>query len=393
MATVKKRAWTTKAGVSVAWVVRYYDADGQRRSEQFDTRTEANGRKVDIETELRAGIHTALSESPTVREIGEHWYAACEKEKLEDSTLRNYRGKLDRHIYPHIGAKKMGMLSAPDIETFKGTLLETCSIAMARKVLGQVRMMFNHAERVGKVSRNVARTVKIKSDKRDRRAKIKIPSKEATGALLRRAMPQEPLPMTFEAAYTAVAHLAGLRASEQRGLPWPNVQLAGDHPCIVVNQRADEKGRIGACKTETGYRTIPIGPSLVAVLRRWKLTCPKPPEGQAALVFPNGAGRVERLANIHFRVWKPLFWKRDEEGQPVLDEKGKHVLALPYHNIHAARHFYASLLIDQGFAPKQVQERMGHSSIAITMDHYGHLFRDKENEQAQARLLERAIDW
>lgn len=393
MATVKKRQWQTKSGTSEAWVVRYYDAKGERRSETFDTKTEANGRKVDIETELRAGVHTALSESPTVRQIGEAWFAAREAEQLEPATLRSYRSKLENHIYPLIGSKKIAMLAAPDIEDIKGKLLERTSLANARAILAQVRMMFNHAETVGKTSKNVARSVRLKRGKREKKGRIAIPTKAEAGALLKRAMPPEPQAMTYAAAYAVAAHFTGMRASEQRGLQWSKVALSGPNPCIVIDERADETGKIGSCKSDSSYRTIPLGPSVVAVLRRWKLVCPKPPKGKPALVFPNGVGRVELLSNIHLRTWKPLFWKLDEPGAPVLDEDGKHVLAQPYYSVHVARHFYASLLIDQGFAPKQVQERMGHSSIQVTMDIYGHLFRDKENEQAQATMIEKAIDW
>jgi integrase len=383
MATVKKRQWQTKSGTSEAWVVRYYDAKGERRSEQFDTKTEANGRKVDIETELRAGVHTALSESPSVRQIGEAWFAVREAEQLEPATLRSYRSKLKNHIYPLIGSKKIAMLAAPDLEDIKGKLLERTSIANARAILAQIRMMFNHAETSGKTSKNVARSVRLKRGKREKKGRVAIPTKAEAGALLKRAMPPEPQAMTYAAAYAVSAHFTGMRASEQRGLQWPKVALAGPNPCIVIDERADETGKLGSCKSDSSYRTIPLGPSVVAVLRRWKLVCPKPPKGQPALVFPNGAGRVELLPNIRTRVWVPLFWKPGEPG----------VLAQPYYTPHVARHFYASLLIDQGFAPKQVQERMGHSSIQVTMDIYGHLFRDKENEQAQATMLEKAIDW
>ena len=58
--------------------------------------------------------------------------------------------------------------------------------------------------------------------------------------------------------------------------------------------------------------------------------------------------------------------------------------------LHAYRHFYASWLIDQRFGPKRVQELMGHSSIQVTFDTYGHLF-PQENDQAQFAAAERAL--
>ena len=99
----------------------------------------------------------------------------------------------------------------------------------------------------------------------------------------------------------------------------------------------------------------------------WKLQCPK-----GGLVFPNGIGKVESLANIINRGLIP--------AQP-----GK----AKYTGMHALRHFYASWCInrkeDGGMAlpPKIVQERLGHSSIMMTLDVYGHLFPRGEDHIEQ----------
>ena len=63
---------------------------------------------------------------------------------------------------------------------------------------------------------------------------------------------------------------------------------------------------------------------------------------------------------------------RNDDGTPILKAK--------YSGMHALRHFYASWLINRkedgglGLPPKMVQERLGHASIVMTMDVYGHLF-------------------
>jgi integrase len=61
-------------------------------------------------------------------------------------------------------------------------------------------------------------------------------------------------------------------------------------------------------------------------------------------------------------------------------------------NFHALRHAAASLFIEQGWTPKKVQSLMGHSSIQVTFDIYGHLYSDPEDDakamaQIEARLL------
>ena len=135
-----------------------------------------------------------------------------------------------------------------------------------------------------------------------------------------------------------------------------------------VHQRADRYGIIGEPKSKSAERTIPLGPLVLNALKEWKLACPK---GDAKLVLPNGVGRIESHANIINRVLIPLQIKAG-----VTDKHGK----AKYTGLHALRHFYASWCINRHadggleLPAKVVRERLGHASIVITLDRYGHLF-------------------
>src|SRR5262249_50947660 len=121
------------------------------------------------------------------------------------------------------------------------------------------------------------------------------------------------------------------------------------------------------------------------------------------LVFPNGNGGVESHANIVNRGVIPLQLAAGvtapfigEDGKPVLDDEGNPVLQAKYTGLHALRHWFASWCINRkedgglGLPAKAVQERMGHSSITMTMDTYGHLFpRGDDSEELAA--AERAL--
>ena len=63
----------------------------------------------------------------------------------------------------------------------------------------------------------------------------------------------------------------------------------------------------------------------------------------------------------------------------------------PRYGLHALRHFFASWLIEQGFSPKKLQCLLGHSSIAMTFDTYGHLFPSPEDDQAKFAAGELAL--
>ena len=92
------------------------------------------------------------------------------------------------------------------------------------------------------------------------------------------------------------------------------------------------------------------------------------------LAFGNSKGNPESLPNIFNRAWVPV--------QIAALRKAKC-------NFHGLRHFRASLLIADGANPKDIQTEMGHASIAITYDLYGHLFQDDDADKRRSERAER----
>lgn len=119
-----------------------------------------------------------------------------------------------------------------------------------------------------------------------------------------------------------------------------------------------------------------MAPMVANALKEWRLACPK---GPLKLVFPNGNGNVESHANIANRGFYPL--QRDlgmVQPDPIeKDDNGNPVMKAKY-GMHTLRHFFASWVIERGFSPKRVQSLIGHSSIQMTFDVYGHLFPSLE---------------
>lgn len=130
-------------------------------------------------------------------------------------------------------------------------------------------------------------------------------------------------------------------------------------------------------------------------LREWKLACPR---GDLDLVFPNGLGKVESYANLIEHGFGPiqiaagvtaLAAVLDDAGKPVINNTGEPVMReVALYGLHALRHACASLWIEQGHNPKQIQTLMGHSSIKVTFDTYGHLFADPDADQRAAEGVE-----
>jgi len=396
--SVRKRTWTTGKGVEKeAWVVDYTDSKGVRRLKTFDRKKEADNFAATAHVEVREGLHVADSASATIREAGKLWIAARERAGREQATVAQYKQHLDLHITPFIGDTRLNALNVPAVRSFEDQLRdEGRSDAMVRKVLVSLGSLLADANERGLCTRNAVRDMRGRRGPADtrqskrRKAKLRvgvdIPTPEEIRTLCGfLSGKQRPLMLT--------AIFTGLRASELRGLPWAAIDF--DKSELRVYQRADRYNKIGRPKSEAGERTVPMPAIVTNALREWKLKCPRRDTGKVDeagepirvldLVFPNGQGNVESLGNIINRALIPVQLKAGitvDTGK--VDDEGKPVLTAKYTGMHALRHFYASWCINSredgglGLQPKTVQERLGHSSIVMTMDVYGHLFPKAE---------------
>jgi len=384
--SVRKREWTTTAGeTKTAWIVAYADQSGDRHIKTFKRKKDADAFAQETGVDVRAGIHTPASKSPTVAQAAAAWIDRVAAEGREQSTLAQYRQHAN-HINSRIGSHKLANLTTPSINSFYDELLtgdRKVSRAMARKLLVSLKSILRDAQRRGTVAQNVALSVKAAVDKRSEHHQLEvgvdIPKPDEIKHIIAALNQQPPGSRIRPLVLTAI--FTGMRASELRGLRWADVDLKNAK--VQVKQRADRYNKIGKPKSKAGKRTIPLGPDLVNILREWKLACPK---GEAGLVFPTAKGVVGQHANI-VRTFQRVVLTA---GLKTLDGKPK------YTGLHSLRHFYASWCINRKadggleLPVKLVQARLGHATLAMTMDRYGHLFpsNDDGSELADA---ERAL--
>jgi len=98
-------------------------------------------------------------------------------------------------------------------------------------------------------------------------------------------------------------------------------------------------------------------------------------------VFPNGVGNVEQMSNLYEHCWYPL-----QMACGLTDDTAHR------YGFHMLRHAAASLFIQYlGWTPKRLQTVMGHSSITMTFDLYGHLFENVESDRADMAKIEAAV--
>jgi integrase len=338
MASVYKRAWTDQDGKErVRWVAAYKDQDGGRHNKGFRSRKDAKAFLVLTEGEIVRG----------------------ELERLERSTLRQYQNHVARHILPLIGAVKLARLSTPVIQAFRDKLLETRSRVLSRKILASLKSIIGEAMRRGLVAQNAAALISIDTKKRSEgklTVGVDVPSKAEVNQLLDHAQGRR-RPFFVTAVFT------GMRASELRGLVWDAVDF--EAKVIDVRQRADLWCAIGDPKSAAGDRVIPMAPTVVNALREWKLACPK---GKLGLGLPQ---------------WQRQCRESRQFRQPWLCALQRACFGEVKYGLHSLRHFFASWAIEQGFTPKRLQALLGHSSIQMTFDTYGHLFPSLEDDHAK----------
>jgi integrase len=395
--SVRKRKWTTRGKLNrntgereepkeqEAWIVDYTDQSGKRHAKHFERKKDADAYHAEVRVDVKAGVHLAPSKSPTLKEAGDGWLRASEANGLERTTLEQYGQHLKYHLVPFIGAMKLADITPPVVRKLEGDLLkEGRSKAMVRKVLVSLGSILADAQEQGLAVRNAVRELRRNRRKgKDRHAEkrekgklkvgVDIPTVDEVRAILGAAKGRW-RPFLVVAAFT------GLRASELRGLRWADVDLRRNE--LHVRQRADRFRQIGKPKSHAGERTVPLPPSVTSILREWKLACPP-----GELVFPNGKGGVEFHQHIIRRGLIPTM-----VAASITTKDG----AAKYTGLHSLRHFYASWCINRtkdgglGLPPKNVQERLGHATIAMTLDRYGHLFRgddaDELDKAAQALL-------
>ncbi|MCV0426227.1 MAG: site-specific integrase [Roseibium sp.] len=389
--SVRKRTWNdAKDEERSAWVVDYKDQSGKRRLKTFKLKKEADAFALTAGIEVRDGTHVADRASITVSQACDNWLNSVAHAGREMSTQAQYRQHTDLHIKPFIGQSKLTKLTVPLVRNFQDQLREHGrSAEMVRRVTTSLGAVISDAQERGQAIRNpVIELGKKKTQQARKKGRLvvgaDIPTIEEVRTILTEAQGRF-RPFLITAVFT------GLRASELRGLAWSAVDF--DAGTIEVRQRADRYNQIGAPKSSAGHRTIPAPTIVMTALKHWKLECPK---GENDLVFPNGEGNVENLGNLINRGLRPTMVRAGvaiEKTSP----SGEKIAVPKYTGLHCLRHFYASWLINRKadggleLGAKQVQERLGHGSIQMTFDRYGHLFpspeASKELDEAAQRLF------
>lgn len=316
----------------------------------------------------------------TLDEYLDKWLETSVKPHLRSKTYRGYKSSLSRYFREPLGAKKLSKITTMDIQSIYADMLS--------KKLAPATVIYAHAV----IREALQQAVKWQMLTRNPADFVDLPKQRSKPEMY--AMNQEEI-----AKFRAVAKPSkwytlfelmlgtGLRPSEALGLTWRNVDLAKGTLAVVqtLAKHNNNDWKFEDPKTQKGRRSITLPASIVTLLSdhmsaQKALGLPNPHD----LLFHTIEGLPASENSISQNVFKPLIIKAKLPGQIRL---------------YDLRHTHATLLLLAGVHPKVVSERLGHSSIVITLNTYSHVLPNMQAEAAEkleafayaAPLLEKLI--
>jgi integrase len=270
------------------------------------------------------------------------------KRNKRPATYESYETTLRVHVLPHIGSRKMATLRDTDVTRLYRQLEDSVSPSMRKRVHTALRAMLNYA--VERKAIAVSPLATIKQDVPRYKPPAVHPLTESQVASLLKASRKD-----RQEALIVLALDSGARQGELFGLHWDDVNLAKGE--VYIHQAASETAdgvTIQEPKTPHSRRNLPITPETVKALRNRKAIAAREGLADCPLVFPSERGHVLRKANFLRDTWNPI----------------RKAAGIPTARFHDLRHTTATMLLKANVHPKVVQERLGHFSVALTLDTY-----------------------
>jgi integrase len=346
-----------RAGRGKPWRVRYRAPNGRERSRSFARKADAEKFKSTTEADLvRGEWHDPRLSKATVSEWSGRWLRT--KAHLKPYTRAGYESLLRAHIMPQWGDLELRHVDRLGVEEWAADLqatgLSASRVRQARQVLNS---MMKLAVETGYLIVNPVEGVSVPRQPEGETRFLTVAEVERLAEAIR--PPYDVLVYTL--AY------GGLRWGEAAALRRERCDLLRSR-LEVTESLSEAWGGLQFGSTKTHRRRTVVIPGFLRDLLASHLVS-EVADDPAALVFTSSEGGPLRNSNFRRRVWN------DAVAEAGLVEGLR---------IHDLRHTCASLLIAEGAHPRAVMGHLGHSSITVTMDRYGHLFPSDMEALAKA---------
>ena len=366
MAGIEKRQ--TASGVR--WDVRYRGPDRRHRTKTFRKRADAQKFANLVEADVARGdwLDPKLGKE-TFGDWALRWQATTVH--LTPKTQEGYEAILRRHLMPRFEHLPITRIDHPMVLALLADLSASgAGSGTVRNVRNVLRLVLELARRVGAIRANPVDGARVPKAPLTEMifldaAQIMTLAEEVTnppirqggGEHRRRSYPERGLLIRF-------AGFTGLRAGEMVALRSESIDLLHGRVHVVASAtEAYGKLHFGSPKTNQ-RRAVPLPKSLVS-----ELTTHLAGTSGKDFVFTSSRGGPLRHHNFSARDFKPAVTRA---GLPE---------ATRFHDL---RHSYTAMLIAEGAHPRAIMERLGHSTINVTLGTYGHLFPSLEASLTEA---------
>lgn len=336
----------------------YSRRDKKTLRKTFPTLAAAKAWRSEAQTQIRRGTLRGPGDT-TIAEAGKALVAGIRDGSIRNrsgypykpSVIRDYERSLRLYVTPELGAKRLSALSRVELQDFADRQLATgLDPSSVKNTLMPLRVIYRRAFARSEVAINPTTGLELPAA-RGKRERIADPAEAA--ALIEALRPEE-------RALWALALYSGLRRGELWALRWEDVDLEAG--VIHVRRSWDtHEGEIEP-KSGAGTRRVPIASVLRSYLAEQKLRNGGRPEHR---VLADRENRLPQAATLTMKAKRR--WK-NAKLKPI--------------GLHECRHTFVSLMIAAGVNPKALSTYIGHASISITMDRYGHLMPGSEEEAA-----------
>lgn len=342
--------------------------DGKKLRKTFSTLAAAKDWRAEVASALRKGVMRAPSRT-TLRAAAEAWLNAAEEgtirsragDPFKPSTLRSYRQALRSRVLPELGGARLSEIRLVDVQDLADRLLARGDDpSTVRNAIAPLRVIFRRAVSRGELAVNPTSGLELPAA---RGARERVASPAEAAELIAALLPRD-------RGLWATAMYAGLRRGELLALEWEDVDLPNSL-IRVVRSYDPKEGAFIAPKSRAGRRTVPIPSALRGLLIEHRLATGR----SDGLVFGATLQRPFTPSNATRRAdtaWRTANAIRLQEGREPLEPI----------SLHECRHTFASLMIASGVNAKALASYMGHASVTITYDRYGHLMPGNESEAA-----------
>jgi integrase len=298
----------------------------------------------------------------------DHWLENAARPRVRERTFDSYEALLDKHVRPKLGDRRLSLLTPLEIQDLYTGMQEAgLSPRTVRYVHAVLSSALKQAVKWRMISQNPASYVDLP---RLKKIEMKSFSPEEADRFLKAAAEDR-----WGTLWT-VALTTGMRPGEYLALRWPDVDLKAGTVTIkrALVRRKDGGWAFEEPKTARSRRTIPLPPSAVAALVEHKRRQAEerlakgPAYKNQDLVFATSTGSPLDQINLLRRHFRPLL---KAAGLPTT------------FRVYDLRHTCATLLLAAGENPKVVSERLGHASVALTLDIYSHVLPSMQQQAAE----------